>query len=483
MMPLAGLSRFISYRKLKKLYTQSPSWLQRAYAAIPYSLRAGRVYRETRALIAETDFLTASRLEELQQEQLWKLLRFAQEHVPYYRDQLRRIGLLTQSDSLRTRFSDLPLLTKQALQESPERFQASGGIGEATYQDNTGGSSGTPFSFLKSNRMYPIEQAYMLAQWERVGYHPSARKLTLRGRTFSGRDKSSRWSYNPIYSELAISTYHLDPETIAESAKQVRAFSPQFIHGYPSAIVRYLKGLLDAGLRPPEDIRAVLCGSEPVYAYQRDFITSTLGCRTYSWYGQSECVLLAGECEDSEDYHAFPLYGLLELIDDDGQPIVEPGIEGEIVGTSLNNLAMPFIRYRTGDRGILAPVGPCRCGREHPRLTRVTGRIQHFIYTRRETAVPVTAFVFGQHFQAFQRICAMQLQQDEPGRLLIRIVRGRGYSETDERELRDKMQRSVDDDLYVDFEYCDRLPTNAAGKTEFVIQRVSESVGCETTTS
>src|SRR5690606_29208481 len=125
-----------------------------------------------------------------------------------------------------------------------------------------------------------------------------------------------------------------------------------------------------------------------------------------------------------------------------------------------------------GDRGIFASMDTCQCGRSYRRLKHVTGRKQHFVYTSRLTAVPVTAFVFGQHFEAFKRICAMQLVQDEPGELQVRIVRGDGFSETDEDELRTRMQQSVDDDLRVHIVYRDALPLNAAGKADFVIQNV-----------
>jgi phenylacetate-CoA ligase len=464
----------ISYRTLKSLYVHSPQWVQRLYATAPFAWRAGKTFRATQRLIAETEFLDPAATEQLQHERLRALLSHAQQHVPFYGNAMRRLGFDLRADDLAREFRRLPLVEKPLLQQQPQAFQARGGVDEPVYADNTGGSTGTPFEFLKNNRMYPIEQAYMMAQWRRVGYRPGDRKVTLRGRTFSGRAASQRWIYNPIYHELVLSSYHLDADTVAESLKQVRRFRPKFLHGYPSAIVTFLRVVKSTGLELPAGIQAVLCGSEPTYDYQRRFIQETLGCRVYSWYGQSECVLLAGECEHSSEYHSFPLYGLLELVDEEGSVIDRPGVEGEIVGTSLNNYAMPFLRYRTGDRGVYSGSGPCRCGRSHPRLARVTGRKQHFIYTRKRTAVPVTAFVFGQHFRAFGRLCALQLQQTEPGELVVRVVRGEGYTEEDERELLHKMRGCVDGDLSIRFEYADRPWVNAAGKADIVIQSLNE---------
>lgn len=470
------MSRVVSYRRLKTLYTLSPQWLKRTYSMIPFAWRAGPEYRRTRRMIRETEHLPWDELRYRQLIQLRRLLQHAVTNVPFYQDAAAGgPGPLPEDpETLSLWFERLPLIEKSDLQLSSERFRAQGGIGEAVYTDNTGGSSGTPFEFLKNNRMYPIEQAYMMDQWSRVGYRPGDRKLTLRGRTFSGRRPDERWHFNPIYNELAVSSYHLDEKSVVASFDAVSRFRPEFVHGYPAAIVTYLRLLEGAGLQFPDRIRAVFCGSEPTYDYQRKYISESLGCRVYSWYGQSECVILAGECEHSQEYHSFPLYGVLELVDDENQVVRSPGVEGEIVGTSLNNRAMPFIRYRTGDRGIYSAAETCACGRSYRRLKHVTGRKQHFVYTAGRRAVPVTAFVFGQHFDAFRRICAMQLVQEQPGRLGIRVVRGREFSDADERELREKMQASVDNELAVEFEYVDQLAINQAGKTDFVIQHVKD---------
>jgi len=64
-----------------------------------------------------------------------------------------------------------------------------------------------------------------------------------------------------------------------------------------------------------------------------------------------------------------------EVIDPEtGRPL-PPGEEGELVVTPLGRLAMPVIRYRTGDRVRLA-AGPCACGRTFPLLMGgIRGRV------------------------------------------------------------------------------------------------------------
>ena len=45
-----------------------------------------------------------------------------------------------------------------------------------------------------------------------------------------------------------------------------------------------------------------------------------------------------------------------------------------MVVTDLHNLAMPFIRYATGDLATAAGDSPCACGRGLPRIASVEGR-------------------------------------------------------------------------------------------------------------
>ncbi|MBN2022634.1 MAG: phenylacetate--CoA ligase family protein [Pirellulales bacterium] len=464
----------IPFSRLKAWYEGSPTWLKAAYAAVPFSLRMGRVYRHTQRLIEKTDFASREELDHMQAESLGRLIEHAYRHVPHYRQVMRQRGLGPNDIRCPADLAKMPLVSKSRMQLHIEQFAATGGLRERVFWDNTGGSSGTPFRFLALNSTYPVEMAYILAQWKRVGYSPRERRLTLRGRVVGAGHGEARWQYNPIYNELRASSYHIDADAIARLMPELKRFRPTFVYGYPSAVALFLRILDENHVEFPCRVKGVLCGSEPLFDYQRELIRRVLGCRAYSWYGQSERVLLAGECERTTAYHSFPLYGIAELVDDAGDPITTPGMEGEIVATSLHNLAMPFIRYRTGDRGVFDTNDTCICGRNHQRIKKVVGRTQDYVYTRAGRAVPVTAIVFGQHFRAFARMFAMQLAQDTPGEVTVRIVRGPEFTDADEKEIRDTMENAVDREIHVRVEYPKELSRTDSGKTPFVIQAIAK---------
>ena len=63
------------------------------------------------------------------------------------------------------------------------------------------------------------------------------------------------------------------------------------------------------------------------------------------------------------------------------------GEEGEIVFTSLTKEAFPVIRYRTRDISVLNPA-PCKCGRTHVRMSRITGRSDDMLIIRGVNVFP-----------------------------------------------------------------------------------------------
>jgi phenylacetate-CoA ligase len=97
---------------------------------------------------------------------------------------------------------------------------------------------------------------------------------------------------------------------------------------------------------------------------------------------------VAVECVHAKDgLHVWEDHFLVECVDvDTGQPLPY-GAEGEIVFTSLTKEAFPLLRYRTRDVASLNPA-PCKCGRTHVRMSRVTGRTDDMLIIRGVNVYP-----------------------------------------------------------------------------------------------
>ena len=197
------------------------------------------------------------------------------------------------------------------------------------------------------------------------------------------------------------------------------------IDGYPSSLYVLARLLLKRGERLP--VRAAITSSETLYDFQRQAIEEAFACRVFDYYAAAERVIFSVECNQHSGHHLCEEYGITEVLGDDDQP-VPPGSEGYLVGTTLHNVGMPLIRYRTTDRGAFKP-GRCSCGRPLQLTEDVTTKAEDLLRLRDGRLIPPS--VLTHPFKPLDSIEGSQIVQTDLDRLLIRIVPGGKFGEGD----------------------------------------------------
>jgi phenylacetate-CoA ligase len=137
-------------------------------------------------------------------------------------------------------------------------------------------------------------------------------------------------------------------------------------------------------------LRIGIFGAEPWSDKMRDEIENSMDIMALNIYGLSEIMGpgVAMECtEGREGMHVFEDHFLVETINPDTGAVLSPGERGELVFTTLTKEAFPLIRYRTRDISHLI-TAPCRCGRTHQRMDRVTGRSDDMLIIRGVNVFP-----------------------------------------------------------------------------------------------
>ena len=137
-------------------------------------------------------------------------------------------------------------------------------------------------------------------------------------------------------------------------------------------------------------LKVGIFGAEPWTEEMRYEIESRLGLEAIDIYGLSE-VMGPGvgiECiEAKKGLHIWEDHFLVECVDvNTGQPVAD-GEEGEIVFTSLTKEAFPILRYRTRDISVIERT-PCKCGRTHARIRRISGRSDDMLIIRGVNVFP-----------------------------------------------------------------------------------------------
>ena len=434
-----------------------------------------RAYRETYALLRESQWWSREELAAYQAKALSRLLDHAYENVPYYRQVFRERGLVPGDIQTPGDLTLLPFLTKEIVQANLPDLKARNYPESAFEYVTTGGSTGIPVGFYyEKGASRAREWAFMKTQWDRVGYRFTDRCVILRGHVVDAASSGVCWKKALFGRWLIMSSHQMTEEALPAYIDRIRAFRPRFIHAYPSTAVILARYMKEHGIEPFPTVKAILCGSENLYPWQRSLLSEAFGCRVFSWYGNSEQTVLAGECEESTRYHIFPEYSIVELIGRDGRPVEGPGAMGEVVSTNLTNYVCPLIRYRTMDVAVAAE-NRCSCRRQYPLLEKVEGRLQEFIVTRNGHLLSVTPINYESG--AFENISQFQMYQEEMGELIMKVVRKPAYTEEDTRQLTRELRWQLGDEVNVQVRFVDEIPRTEGGKFRYLIQKLPISVG------
>jgi phenylacetate-CoA ligase len=449
-----------------KLKEAAKKVLRPVYYRLPTNICYGPQFASTLRLLDESEGWGRERLDDYQLTRLRALLEHAARHVPYYRRLFRATGFDPERVREIADLRLLPLLDKETVRANLSDLLADNIRPRRMRYFTTGGSTGTPLGVYNLRDAGGRERAFMLKQWQRVGFREGERRAMLRGWPVRNR---RHWRYEASERAFIFSNFHMTPDNVAEYARVMRAERLPYLHAYPSAVIDFARQLQSIGQEPPR-FKAILASSENLYPGQREFIEAFYGARLFSWYGHTEDLILAGECEVSNHYHIFPEYGVAEVLKEDGAPAEGQGEMGELVGTTIDNYAMPLIRYRTDDWVIIGPRS-CECGRPYKLLEATRGRWhQEMLVGRLDNLISITALNI--HTDVFDRVQQVQFYQRERGKVELRIRRRDGYSERDSRRILAALAEKMGDTMEVELKFTDDIPLVASGKFRFVIQEL-----------
>jgi phenylacetate-CoA ligase len=163
---------------------------------------------------------------------------------------------------------------------------------------------------------------------------------------------------------------------------------------------------MGVSIKKDTKLRTGILGAEPWTERMRERIEEWLGIKAYDIYGTSE---LSGpmftECTEQNGFHVWADLALVEIVDTKTGESLEAGERGELTITILQKEALPMVRFRIGDITRVSD-DVCACGRSHPRVDRIQGRVDDMLIIRGINVFPsqveyalMTIPEVGQHFQ------------------------------------------------------------------------------------
>jgi len=421
-----------------------------------------------RRTLEQSQWWSPERIERHRLEHLRQFLVTVASTVPYYAQLFRRSAFDLVNVRALTDLSAIPFLTKTLIRSNTEALKARGAAGLTRY--NTGGSSGEPLIFYigRDRVSHDVAAKWRATRWWDVDIGDpeivvwgSPIELGAQDWVRSLRDRLLRTTLLPAFemSESKLDTF------VAE----IRARRPAMLFGYPSALAHIARHAQTRGKRLDDlGIRVAFVTSERLYPEQREQIARTFGCRVANGYGGRDAGFIAHECP-AGGMHITAEDIIVEIVSAEGksQP---PGVAGEIVVTHMATQSFPFIRYRTGDVGVLDE-RVCACGRGLPLIKEIQGRTTDFVVARDGTVMHGLALVYV--VRDLPGIAKFKIVQESVNHTRVLLVADADFDRSKAEQIRTAMAQRLGQGVRIDVEFVDDIPAEASGKYRYVISKVA----------
>lgn len=372
----------------------------------------------------------------------------AARRLPAYRETLGALPPAT--DPLET-LASLPVIGREQIQERPLDFRPADG---RSLTLSSSGSTGTPLELFIDPRTRRRRQRQFAAFFLRNGWRPWHRAISLK-LPFdpSARFGSEALDRGPLRRRTCVSIL----EPVEEQYRQIRETDPQILHGLPTMLTEIAALAARDGWRPSR-LRRVFTVSETLRPGARRQIESALGAPAFDLYAAAE-AFIGWECEQRRGFHLNEGGVVTEILDDEGAPAA-PGTVGNVVITTLDNPAMPLVRYAIGDMALAGDGVPCPCGRPQALLPAVIGRrVPVFLVAGRQVSP------WGAVARIAELDFVRQFQLVQPGRCQIDVrIRRRPGRAIDEQTLRRVVSEELGPELAIGVVEVEELPLLPSGK-------------------
>jgi phenylacetate-CoA ligase len=394
--------------------------------------RAQRQVDVVRAITRGSSILAAhrwprERLECHRDERLRALVRHARAASPFHRERLR--GLEVDAPDLLAR---LPTMNKQMMMRDLARVLTDPRLRDIDLDGYlqgltgdpllsgcyrvmaTGGTSGQRGLFVYDRAGWTEVMAIFAAGPRWLGVSPRLPRPRMATIWASGpAHMTARLAASfrtPIFRRLHLTA----TMPLAQIVRELNAFNPEWLSSYPS-IAALLADEQQAG-RLHIAPRVVLVSSEQCTPAMRARIASAWGVQPYNTYATTEGSTTAVECERHHGLHIFESHVIVEVVDDDGQPVPDGQPGAKVLVTNLFNHVQPLIRYELSDLVTIAREA-CPCGRTTRRIQSIDGRADDIMQLRTPAGdqVPVHPNHFAEAIEAIAGIRSYQVTQQHDG--------------------------------------------------------------------
>lgn len=452
---------------LEALYLKLPTVFQNAVCSLQgWNIQRTRFGADFGLLLREAEsrtFWSEDQMRDYRNRRLHAFVQHCVNTVPFYRERFREWGIRPDDIQTLEDMQHLPVLTKEEVQQHYPRLLSEGVQGNKQLIVHTSGTTGGGLRFATTLATIQEQWAvwWRYRRWHGLdmgvwcGYFGGRSVVPL------GQISPPFWRYNIPGKQILFSAYHMNRANLEAYAKELRTRRPPWLHGYPSLLALLAAYILEAGFDLKYHVRWITIGAENLMPQQTALIERAFGVRPIQHYGLAEGAANISECPNGT-LHVDEDFAAVEFIPN--------GDSFRVIGTNFTNLATPLLRYDTQDQVTISSEVLCTCGRPGRIVSRIDGRQEDYVILKNGARLGRMDHIF----KDLVNIREAQIYQMQPGELIIRIVRGKQYSDDDEAMLLREVHKRVGNQADIVIEYVEALERSRAGKLRFVVSDVVE---------
>jgi len=329
----------------------------------------------------------------MQEQKLQKLLLHLSLHSPFYKELFAKHHIAIDAIKTLEDLTKLPTTSKEDLQQRNNDFLCVGRDKIIEYA-STSGTLGSPVTIALTdndlNRLTDNEyNSFKCADGSAADIYQLM--LTLDRQFMAGI------AYYSGLRKLGSGIIRLGPGVPSMQLETIQRLQPTAIVAVPSFILKLIQFAKDAGIDLNKtSVKKAVCIGENIRNTDFSFnilgkkITEAWDIKLYSTYASTEMQTAFTECSEGKGGHLQPELVIVELLDEDNQP-VPANQPGEVTITTLGVEGMPLLRYKTGDICQYDDT-TCACGRTSLRLSPIIGRKKQMIKFKGTTLYPPALF-------------------------------------------------------------------------------------------
>jgi phenylacetate-CoA ligase len=451
---------------MKKTITQNKHF--RRAAEWLYFKASGSLRYDYWKMLEKTQYLSIDQLRSIQRRRLRNMMDYVYHNNYFYRQRFDSAGIRPADIREPRDLKKLPVLTKAQVRQNADKLLSRNAGVNHLFKLKTGGSTGKALEFFISEPCSELRNALARRHDRWSGWEIGEPVAAIWGNPVypkGFKETVVNWIVSP---NIYLDTMSVTDDSVRAFVGQWEKVGPTLIFGHAHSIFllsQYLDRLNLRHLRP----KGIISSSMMLLPHERHLIERIFHTKVTNRYGCEEVSLIASECEQHSGMHVNMEHLVVEVLRDNGSDAA-PGELGHIVVTDLMNRAMPFIRYRVEDMGIMS-VRSCPCGRELPLMDHVAGRVADFLI--REDGSQVSGISLIENtLTRIPGLDQMQIIQESREHVVLNLAVSIEFTENKKKELLDYFKSIFGFHAIIDLNSVERIMPEPSGKYRFSICRI-----------